>query len=67
MCWTPPDANKHKNTTQYVLDTTRCKQTQTTVGKDEPNIVFMRELQRTSQHGTLSVNTRQRTTKKLKR
>jgi hypothetical protein len=40
-----------KNTTQYVLDTTICKQTnnviktwvllQTTEGNDEPNIVFM--------------------------
>jgi hypothetical protein len=40
-----------KNTTQYVLDTTICKQTnnviktrvllQTTEGKDEPNIVIM--------------------------
>jgi hypothetical protein len=34
-----------------VLDTTRRQQTQTTVGKDEPNIVFMREL-------LLSSNTR---------
>ena len=64
---TQDEEKQNKNTTQYVLDTTRRKQTQTTVGKDEPNIVFMRELQRTSQHGTLSVNTRKRTTKKLKR
>ena len=64
---TQDEEKQNKNTTQYVLDTTRRQQTQTTVGKDEPNIVVMRELQRTSQHGTLSVNTRQRTTKKLKR
>ena len=47
------DEKQTKNTTQYVLDTTICKQTQitqarhehsqTTGGKDESNIVFMRK------------------------
>jgi hypothetical protein len=30
---------------------------QTTGGKDEPNMVFMRKSQRTSQHGTKNVKT----------
>jgi hypothetical protein len=58
-----------------VLDTTIHKQTQitlirhdsslqTTGGKDEPNIVFMRKSQRTSQHGSKNVNTPNRTKKK---
>jgi hypothetical protein len=60
-----------------VLDTTIHKQTQitlirhdsslqTTGGKDEPNIVFMRKSQRTSQHGSKNVNTPNRTKKKKK-
>ena len=38
---------------------------QTTEGKDEQNIVFMREAQRTSQHGTQNVKTHIRTTQKV--
>lgn len=59
-----------KKTKQYELDTTIRKQThktlsllQTTVAKDQPNIVFMRKSLRTSsQHGTQKVNTHNRTT-----
>ena len=50
---TQDDEKQTKNTTQYVLDTTICKQTQitqarhehsqTTGGKDEPNIICMRK------------------------
>jgi hypothetical protein len=40
---------------------------QTTGGKNEPNIVFMRKSQRTSQHETQNVKTHNRTTQKLKR
>ena len=57
-----------------MLDTTIHKQTQTTLirhdsslqttgGKDEPNIVFMRKSQRTSQHGSKNVSTQNRTKK----
>jgi len=59
-----------------LLDTTICKQTQitcirnraflqTTSGKDEPNIVFMRKW--TSQDGTKDVTTHNRTTQKTKK
>ena len=51
---TQDEDKQNKNRTQYALDTTLCKQTQitlirlapflqTTWGKDEPNIVFMRK------------------------
>ena len=70
MCWTQLYVNK--NTTQYVLDTTAqtntinvnktCTLLQTTGGKDESNIVFMR----TSQHRTRNVNTHNKITQKTK-
>ena len=41
MCWTPLSASKTDNGNK----------TQTTGGKDEPNIVFIRTSQRTSRHG----------------
>jgi hypothetical protein len=41
MCWTPLCASKTDNGNK----------TQTTGGKDEPNIVFIRTSQRTSRHG----------------
>ena len=37
---------------------------QTTGGKDEPNMVFMRKSQRTSQHGTQNIKTHNRTAQK---
>jgi hypothetical protein len=40
---------------------------QTTKGKDEPNIVFMRKSLRASQHGTQNVQTHSRAHNKLKR
>ena len=45
---TKDEDKQNRNITQYVLDTTIRKQTQiteiqTTGGKDEPNIVFMRK------------------------
>jgi len=51
---TQDEEKQNINTTQYVLDTTICKQEQnnvnkkwsllqTTGGKDEPNIAFMRK------------------------
>ena len=57
-----------------MLDTTICKTNntnnvnktcallQTTGGKDEPNIVFMQKLYRTSQHGTQNIKTHNRST-----
>ena len=48
---TPLCANKHKN-----VNKTRVH-LQTTGDKDEPNIVFMRKSQRTSQHRTQNVKT----------
>ena len=41
--------------------------TQTTGGKDEPNIVSMRKSCRTSQHGTQNVKTHIRTSPKTKK
>ena len=64
---TQEDDKQNKNTIQNVLDT---KQTQiaytmqTTGGKDERKIVFMRKSQRTSQHGIKNVKTHNRTTQK---
>ena len=66
---------QNKNTTQYVLDTTVRKQNtnktcsflQTTGGKDEPNIMFMRKSQRTSQHAIQNVKTHNRITQKTKK
>ena len=56
---TQVEEKQNKNTTQRVMDTTIRKQTQITWkkdlrrgGKDEPDIVFIRKSQRTSQHGT---------------
>ena len=63
---------QNKITTPYMLDTTKRKQTQityktwvllqTTGGKDELNIVFMRKSYWTSQHGNQNVKTHNRTT-----
>ena len=39
---------------------------QRTLGKDEPNIVFIRKSQRTCQHGTQNATTHNRTTQKTK-
>jgi len=51
---TPLCANKHNvNKTWSLL--------QTTGGKDERNLVFLRKSQRTSQHGTKNVKTHNRT------
>ena len=56
---TQDEEKQNKNTTQYVIDTIIRKQTQitqirhepalplTTGGKDEPNIVYMRDLRKT--------------------
>ena len=40
---------------------------QTTGGKDEPNIAFMRKSKRTSENGTQNVKTHNRTTQKTKK
>ena len=53
---TQDEEKRSKNTTQYALDTAMRKPTQarqTTEGKNEPNIVFMRKLQ----HRNQNVNT----------
>jgi hypothetical protein len=53
---TQDEEKRSKNTTQYALDTAMRKPTQarqTTEGKNEPNIVFMRK----SQHRNQNVNT----------
>ena len=47
MCWTPLWANNINKTRALPQ----------TGGKDEPNIVFMRKQQRTSQHGTQNTKT----------
>ena len=75
------NTKKNKSTMQYVLDTTNGtmrKQTQitwirhvpllqTTGGKDELSIVFMRKSQRTSQHWTQNAKTFNRLHKKTKK
>jgi hypothetical protein len=43
-----------------------CALPQTTGGKDEPNIAFMRKSQRTLQHGTQNIKTHNRTKQKTK-
>jgi len=67
------DETPHKNTIcaghHYTQSTTTntsktCALLQTTRGKDEPNVVFLRKSQRTSQHGTQNVKTHNRTTQK---
>jgi hypothetical protein len=55
MCWTQLYANTQKNVNKT------CTLLQTTGGKDEPTIDFMRKAQRTSQHGTQNVKTHKRT------
>jgi hypothetical protein len=56
ICWTPLYVNKHNNVNKtWAL-------LQTTGGKDEPNIVFMRKWSRKSQHGIQNVKTHNRTT-----
>jgi hypothetical protein len=60
---TQDEEKRSKNITQYALDTAIRKPTQarqTTEGKNEPNIVFMRK--RTSQHRSQNVNTPNMTT-----
>ena len=53
MCWTPLYGSKHKQ--------------QTTGGKNEPSIVFLRKSERTPQQGAQEVNTHNRTTQKTKK
>ena len=43
-----------------------CALPQTTGGKDEPNIAFMRKSQRTIQRGTQNIKTHNRTKQKTK-
>ena len=50
---------KNANKTRFLLQTTR--------GKDEQNIVFMRKLQRTLQHETQKVQIQNSTTQKIKK
>jgi len=63
--------NKNNNTicvghhyTQTNINNVNKNPLQTTEGKDEPHIVFMRKSQRTIQHGTQNVKTYNMTTQK---
>ena len=56
MYWTPLCMQTNKNNVNKTLALL-----QTTGGKDEPNIISMWKLQRTSQHRTLNVKTYDRT------
>ena len=71
---TQDEEKQNKNTTHYVLDTTQTNTNnvnkkwalvQTTGGKDEPKIVFMRKSWQTSQHGTKNLKTQNRFSYKL--
>ena len=54
----------HHYTQTYTKNNNTRALLQTTGGKDEPNIVLMRKLYRTSQHGTEHVKRHYRTTEK---
>jgi hypothetical protein len=61
MSWTPlyPKQNTNNINRTWAIP-------QTTESKDEPNIAFMRKSKWTSQHGTLNVETHNRTAQKIK-
>jgi len=61
---------KNKNRTQYVFDTTICKQTPITLMRNNSSHkqpVCIRKSQRTSQHETQNETTHDGTTQKLKK